>query len=496
MNYACPHCNQGYTIGETYYRGGNIFSCTSCKKKSVIPLYCPQCCPVNVQTKTWLNPPTGEWEGRSFRCPSGHSFMVFVTSEGAHERLRKWGAEVGQYHQSSRIATLTDNATRSAVSGGYCSGACYDWIRRVLISSTPKLTYKNLESSMPSPGTGQRTAEMQKQHRQDHRAALMQRQDINPLLTTKNNQLFQKLTSDNNAAYQTYCRENGRINGMPGTATVKQPLWDENERLYNEACAANRRAYDSKVSAPPVEKVWTEFRKKMDEAIRQQRQAAGKTGYSARPFENLDLVAASASKEYTGTGLRKLISEAINHSEFKADYCAHIGVNPPDGGTGHAVAVHRQNTGGKYHFFDPNFGVYEFTKANLVDAFVFIFGTAYPNWAGGGTSDDHPYEVNGRTKGNWSIFKGNRVPAPTVTETPQPIEVRVETPVTLTIVRTMPNIPVTTQSGPVVTGVRTTSPQTTGTQTPSTGLKRFQINGKWYEAVNYKAASEMAKSSK
>src|SRR5262249_30642750 len=111
MDYTCPHCKQGYTIGESYYRGGNIFSCTECKKQSVMPLYCPQCCPVHVKTKTWLVPKdisADEWEGKSFPCPKvhGHKFMVFVTREGAHARLRKWGTEVGQYHQSSRIGTL------------------------------------------------------------------------------------------------------------------------------------------------------------------------------------------------------------------------------------------------------------------------------------------------------------------------------------------------------------------------------------------------------
>jgi hypothetical protein len=292
MNFTCPHCSQGYTLGETHYRGGQIFACgPPCNRQSVIPLYCPQCCPPNVAAKTWLVTPNEDLEGRLFSCSRGHSFRVSVTREAAHARLQRLGTEVGQYHQSDRIQTLTDSTTRTAVSGGYCSGACYDWIRRVLVSSTPKFTYRNLESAMSGVAQGQRTAEMNKQHRQDHRAAQMQRQDINPLLRTKSQALIDKLNADLSLAHQNYSRENDRINAMPGTRQVKQPLWDENTRIYNETCASLQRAYDMKVAAPPVEKVWAEFRRKMDEAIEYQRRRLGKTtATSARPFENLDLV--------------------------------------------------------------------------------------------------------------------------------------------------------------------------------------------------------------
>ena len=344
------------------------------------------------------------------------------------------------------------------MAGGYCSGICYDWIRRALVCSTAKLTYRNLEDTLPRTGT--LTGEMSKQHRQDERGALLQRQNVNPILTQKNNQLYGQYTSAWDSAQDTYAREHERINQMTGTRLQKQPLWDANTRAREQAQALAQRTYDSAVGLPIMEKTWSDYRRLMDGAIEQQRRSLGKTtARSARPFENLDLVAASDSKEYTGTGLRNLISEVLSSPAFLPDRCAHVGVNPPDGGTGHAVAIHRQNTSGRYHFFDPNLGVYELTRSNLIEAFVYIFGTAYPNWAGGGTSDDHPYQVNGRTKGSWSIFKGNRVPAPVVVETP-PVTVpeRVVVPERLTVAATVPVIPVTNQSGPVVTGTPTVVP--------------------------------------
>ncbi|MDQ2776418.1 MAG: C58 family peptidase [Acidobacteriota bacterium] len=400
-----------------------------------------------------------------------------VTRAATHARLQRLGTEVGQYHQATRIETLRDASTKNAVAGGYCSGICYDWIRRVLVSSTPKLTYRNLEDTLPT--TGALTGEMRKQHRQDERGAMMQRQEINPILTRKNDQLYNRYTTDWDAAQRTYSRENDRINDMPGTRQEKEPLWDANLRSRNEAQALVQRAYDTGSASPTMEKAWTDFRKLMDQAIERQRRAAGKMRVgSSSPFENLDLVATQDSKEYTGTGLRNLSTEVLGNSEFGTDRCAHVGVNPPGGGTGHAIGIYRQNTSGKYHFFDPNFGVYDMTRANVIEAFEFLFGTAYPNWAGGGTSDNHPYEVGGRTKGTWSIFKGNRVSAPVVVAAPQ-VTVREQTvaPQRLAVVNTMPNIPVTTQTGPVVTGTPTVVPPTGGQQNPP--RRRGNVLDRW-----------------
>jgi hypothetical protein len=456
-----------YDWGKLFSRGRYFRLLGSgCNRQSVIPLYCPVCCPANVAEKSWLTTPDRDFTGESFRCPRSHTFSVPVTRASAHARLQRLGTEVGQYHQSARIETLRDATTRNAVSGGCCSGICYDWIRRVLVSSTAKVTYLNLEGTLPA--TGVLNGDMRKQHRQDERGALMQRQDINPILRQKNDQLYSRYTTDFEAAQQIYVREHNRINQMPGTRQEKQALWDANTRSRDEAQAAATSAYNTGSAAPSMEKAWTDFRKLMDRAIEQQRRALGKTTLrSARPFENLDLVATQDSKDYTGTGLRNLINEVLSNPEFGPDRCAHVGVNPPQGGTGQAVAIHRQNTSGKYHFFDPNFGVYEMNRANLVEAFEFLFATAYPNWAGGGTSDDHPYQVGGRTKGSWSIFKGNRVSAPVVVETPQiTVRERVVVPQRLEVVNTMPNIPVTIQTGPVVTRTPTVDPPVNRTVNP------------------------------
>ena len=333
---------------------------------------------------------------------------------------------------------------------------------------------------MPGPGYDG-LLQVSKQFREDYRAALVHLEQtpekVKAFADAKNQQLVDKLNADRAAAYQIYVAEHERINAMRGTYAEKQPLWDANERRLEQARTALQAPYAAKVAAPSLAKAWEELRKKMDEAIAKQRREDQKATFrSSRPFENLDLVAAQDSKEYSGSGLRNLITEVIDHRELSPDRCAHVGINPPAGGTGHAVAVHRQNTGGKYHFFDPNFGMYEFTRANLIEAFLYIFGTAYPYWAGGGTSDNKPYEVNGRTKGSWAIFRGTRVAAVAVVEAPLPVETRVEVSLTLTVASTQPTILVTNQTGPAVRGTRTADTPTgpSRTQTPQPTVPRTQ----------------------
>jgi hypothetical protein len=181
-------------------------------------------------------------------------------------------------------------------------------------------------------------------------------------------------------------------------------------------------------------------------------------------------------------GLDQLIEEVLNHPDFKSDCCVHMGINPPSGRTGHAVALHRQSTGGKYHLFDPNFGVYELTRDKTKEAFLFIFRTAYPNWAGGGTQDDQAYEMNGQTKGSYAIFRGNRVSAPAVVEErPPQSSARSAAPEQLKPAAQMPYIPVTAQqrTGGTVTGTGTQPGRGPAGPQPASGGAWKQVGGKW-----------------
>jgi hypothetical protein len=354
---------------------------------------------------------------------------------------------------------------------------------------------------------------MGKQHRQDMRGARVQRAQLatvrNTLQDAHNDRLYSTYTAAHNQAQQDYSVENRRINAMPGTALVKQPLWDGNTLNRDTRQAQAQTTYDAAVAVPMTQKIWPELRRKMDEAIEQQRRAAGKTRLrSARPFENLDIVVSKNGSEYSNPGLLSLITEVLNHTEFLAERCAHVGVYPPGGGTGHAIAIYRQNTG-DYQFFDPNFGVYAFaTKQKVIDAFEFIFATAYPNLLSASTSDNHSYQdSSGRVKGSWEIFKGTRVPPPVVQQeapipVPQPVRQRATEVVNLSAqsqqARTQRVAPIQQNPQTPQPGMQPTSrsPQQTGTPTSSSPLQKFQIDGKWYEAINYKAAREMAKGAK
>jgi hypothetical protein len=49
------------------------------------------------------------------------------------ERLRTYGIRLTEFDQSKKKDLITNRALREQITGGYCLGACIDWLRRVLI---------------------------------------------------------------------------------------------------------------------------------------------------------------------------------------------------------------------------------------------------------------------------------------------------------------------------------------------------------------------------
>src|ERR1017187_7657099 len=143
MNYTCPNpeCKSGWNLGENVYLGGTLFNCGECKKVTTIPLYCPHCYPKSVPVKKYLETPSGFLGGESYTCGTCRKpFTVPVFTFEIHERLKSMGTELGQYHQSARIETLPNQRLKGIVSGGYCAGVVYDWVRRILLGG--KSTYQ------------------------------------------------------------------------------------------------------------------------------------------------------------------------------------------------------------------------------------------------------------------------------------------------------------------------------------------------------------------
>lgn len=476
MKYVCPNpqCKSTWTWTESYYCGGTPFQCDSCKSTSTIPLYCPTCCPATMNEKKYLQTPSGFLGGELFVCPSKHKFTVPVLIDEIHSRLGSWGNEIGQYHQSERIKTLPGQKLKETVSGGYCAGVALDWIRRALLGG--KLNYTDGKV------------------RQDVRAAIAWTQQTsakkNAFLEAKSSALNtsrdQKIQADLDQANLDIKTVGDKVDQLfkkIGESDLspqeKQAAYEKAQAAYDKAVKtikderiAKEGKYIAAVKAwhdkPVMELFWAEYGRVMDQYLANDRIKRGKTGPSARQFSDLTVVKSVDSKEFGGVA--SLIDALISEPEFKGNRAAYFGISPPlDGATGHAIAILRQNTGGSYHLFDPNFGTYEFTAAKLREAVVYIFKKAYPNIPSGNNSDNKAYEIGGKVEGGYTIFEG----AQKTVSTPVPLLkpttiVKAEQPKVLAPMTTPPKF----QQGPANTakggGVPITGkkPVVTTTSTP------------------------------
>lgn len=477
MEYVCPNpqCKAAWTWTETFYRGGTPFQCDSCKSTSTIPLYCPKCCPPQMDKKKYLQTPSGFLGGESYVCPSKHRFTVPVLIGEVHSRLGEWGNEIGQYHQSDRIKTLPGQQLKSLVSGGYCAGVALDWIRRALLGG--KLNYTDGKV------------------RQDVRAAIAWTQQTpekkNAFLQTKYSTLKaglnQKVQADMKQAnldIEEVTKKANLLFEKIGQATDLSPqqrkaAYEKAQAAYDKAVSAIRAEGDAKEekytaavntwrSKPVMERFWPEYGGVMDEYLAKDRLKRGKTGPSKRGFSDLTIVKSVNTTEFGGVAA--LIDALICEPEFKGNRAAYFGINPPlADATGHAIAILRQNTGGSYHLFDPNFGTYELTAQKLREAVVYIFKKAYPNIPSGNNSDNQAYEIGGKVKGEYTIFEG----AQKTVSTPVPLLkpatiVKAEQPKVLAPMTTPPKF----QQGPANTAkgggapVTGQKPVVTTTSTP------------------------------
>lgn len=102
---------------------------------------------------------------------------------------------------------------------------------------------------------------------------------------------------------------------------------------------------------------WGQYSKELDKEF------SGKR----KRFGDLSVVGSSNQQTYgdPGVWVGVLMSRAFRHQ-----CCTIIGAGAPKA-TGHAVAVHE--IGEEYRFFDPNFGVFEYSKDNLRRALQYLF---------------------------------------------------------------------------------------------------------------------------
>ena len=411
MDFTCPKCQAQVTrIPEPPIRAGTEWNCPSCKATVTIPLYCTQCDPPSKAKKRFLDTPAGFVPGQPQRCPAGHLFVAKISLNQTHDKLKLLGTEVGQYHQDMRVAAL-EVALKRSVGGGFCQGAVLDWIRRALLGG--KYAHINLENRLGEKSN----PSVMHQMRQDKRVANAQVNIVSSQLNAIPNlvataQNIQQAGLDDarekyDIAYQRIQQSSAAIEKK--NAAIKN-ITQQLKAAEAEAKSTFKKRMDQigdLDGRPALKQYWNSYAKVMDEFLAADRSARQKTGASAHGFGSLKPVKSLNAKEWMG-GVAEFARLILLDSEFGPNRAAYVGVSATSG-AGHAIAVHRLNTGDKFHLFDPNFGVYELTRPKVRDAMVYLFTVHYPNSLAGG-NDDHPYEVNGKVWGEYSIFE-SAVPA-------------------------------------------------------------------------------------
>lgn len=434
MKVKCTHksCNKELNFEERTFLGGALVNCGVCHRNFTIPLYCPTCDPPIKETKTWLRRPEGFIGGQLLTCPKGHSFRVPLYGPEIHDRLASMGTELSRYHQSAHIDALVEGSRKTAVSGGYCAGVALDWIRRALLGG--KASFKDVEGRLemmtfsgPMP---EEDGDIYRARIQDERAAeawVKQSKPATEKILGKQQSILERkavehraaMTAGLDSAFEKYKAVLAKIDSGKFDAMKKDLLRKQAREVYLRADASHRSKHDKEIKKmntvigmPEMQRIWGDYSKLMDEWVKAERLAEGKVGGSKRPFSNLKIVRAQELKTWT-SGVSELIDALLSDPAFRANRAAYLGVNPPSGGSGHAIAIHRLNTGGRYHVFDPNYGVYELTAPKLREVVLYLFRTVYP-YSGGPGSDHHAFEVAGQVKGRYTIFEGKIAPAPSV----------------------------------------------------------------------------------
>jgi hypothetical protein len=168
-------------------------------------------------------------------------------------------------------------------------------------------------------------------------------------------------------------------------------------------CAERVRRLEALGGRPALEHFWKGYAKSMDEQREAERSAREKTTESTHGFGKLQVGKSLNAREWPG-GIADFAKTILLDPAFLPNRAAFVGVGVPGGGTGHAIAIQRRNTGNEFYLFDPNFGVYALTGSKVRDAMVYLFTIHYPNSTGGG-NDDHAYEKDGKAWGEYAIFE-------------------------------------------------------------------------------------------
>ena len=443
FEWTCIKCNRGWKVTSDKAPYGTRAEC-KCGTVTV-PLKCVKCnAGLSVGGNT-LEPKTASdfLGGRKIQCVCGQVFTVPVSETELRERVKMLGGtEVGEgrFNQATR-AEMLPTELKETVKGGYCEGMCLDWIRRVVQGGGPTYQVSPFDPSK-QPRTREQIVARETSQTLRGATAWVTR------YKGPKDQFLQKSQSDYEAElkpvqeakeeawknyeelFKVYKEKEGQYNKckFASEQTSIKPMMDEAKQAADEALAKNKAlaaqadkiiiARNEEVKKTELERFWTSYAQLMDEFVAKQR-SLEKREASKRAFSSLTIAASVPSTEYASVTLG--VYSLLSNPQFTATRAACLGFSKYTGKSGHAVAVHRLNTGDKYHLFDPNLGTFEFGDSGLQEALGVIFSSYYEGYT----------TVGGKAKSDYSIFfsqQGEKCPSsvlkvvsPEVTQSTAPV---------------------------------------------------------------------------
>ena len=288
--------------------------------------------------------------------------------------LTSGNKEVLKYCQTDRINQ--NPALRARVSDGFCAGACMNWLQLALQGSNAATTPDDVGAAVAYFAAASQTGFY------DERKEKLRQADADDI----------KATNETLAKLSTFVLTKQKA------GVLTDDDIDKYERAVEET---KRRREEKKLKIEGYLKpeslysqFWMHFAKVMDEKLKSDK------------YKNLTIAHTSSSKIYGPKGTATVVVQVTDDQRLKTGYGAMLGLMPVTAADGHAVGIHHLNSG-KYHFFDPNFGVYEYDLTNLRRAILFLFLKGYPEMPSLSLRDSKQYEdKDGNVRAEYVIYRG------------------------------------------------------------------------------------------
>jgi len=276
-----------------------------------------------------------------------------------------------------------------SLTGGYCAGVVLDWARRVLQSGSNR-DEKYLSYSTPTQTEPKRVATVQRMAKgyigqassyvtgdtnKVKALAVLQNLKVSPVVNLSGHGIGVPVKSDDAELFKKFWV----IPGGSGNIFEKFDLTmvyagvlshaNIDQLINNLTAQADPQLQGGSADG----RHWETFAAELDTFFVNQRHEMGKADGPKKLFSNLKVVNSSPKRDYASGGV--WLHELMNHG-FEVNCCSVVVFSPSAGGTGHAVAAHQKGID-EFVFFDPNFGAFRYSKADLQKCFQHLFWSPY-----------------------------------------------------------------------------------------------------------------------